>query len=290
MNIMHMQDLTCFVSVVEKGGVTSAAEALFMTQSSVSKSIARLEKTLGTQLFDRSRRSLELTEAGCVALTYARNVLAAYEDMQQAIHRQQQTLRVGVLPILDSYGLAARLSQFSKENPGLQVNVIEMDNRSIGAALAAGELDAALYRPDAKQKKLHAQVLRPDELVLMLPEDHPMTALDRVPLEKCREERFIILSRGTQLHEASIQACEEAGFTPNIVYTGSSGAAFARLVREKAGVALLLDTVAQSLVGEGICFRRLSRQIRGDLCFVCPEGRQREIAMQRLWQWLQQGA
>ena len=284
---MRMQDLTCFVSVVDKGGVTSAAEALFMTQSSVSKSLARLEKALGTQLFDRSRRSLELTEAGCVALTYARNVLAAHEDMQQALHRQQQTLRLGVLPILDSYGLAARLTQFAKENPGLQLNVMEMDNRAIGAALAAGELDAALYRPDAKQKKLHTRVLRPDELVLLLPEDHPLTVCERVPLEHCREERFIILSRGTQLQEASVQACEEAGFSPNIVYTGSSGAAFARLVREKAGVALLLDTVAQSLVGEGICFRPLDRQIRGDLCFVCPEGRQREAAMQRLWAWLQ---
>ena len=68
----------------------------------------------------------------------------------------------------------------------------------------------------------------------------------------------------------------------HIVYTGSSGATFARLVREKAGVALLLDTVAQSLVGDGLHIRRLSRQIRGDFCFVCAEGRQHEMAMQKL--------
>lgn len=279
---VRIQDLACFVSVVEKGGVTSAAESMYMTQSSVSKSIARLEKAMGVPLFDRSRRSLELTADGFAAVTYARDVLAAYDTMMKAVGRRRQTLRLGVLPILDSYGLAGRLSRFAELNPGTVLDVIEMDNRSIGPALAEGALDAALYRPDPTQKNLHAEVLCPDELVLLLPAGHPLLRYEQVPLERCRGEKFIILSRGTQLYEASINACEAAGFTPNIVYTGSSGATFARLVREKAGVALLLDTVAQSLVGDGLHIRRLSRQIRGDFCFVCAEGRQHEMAMQKL--------
>ena len=117
-----------------------------------------------------------------------------------------------------------------------------------------------------------------------------MAAYDRVPLEKCGGEKFIILSRSTQLHDASIEACRQAGFEPHIVYTGSSGAAFARLVQEKTGVALLLESVAQSLAGDGVCVRRLSRQIRGDLCFVCAESRKKEAALQKLLTMLQQSS
>ncbi|MBR4081799.1 MAG: LysR family transcriptional regulator [Clostridia bacterium] len=287
---MRMQDLNCFVAVVDKGGVTSAAEALYMTQSSVSKSLARLEKTLGVRLFDRSRRSLGLTEAGRAALPHARLVLEAGEAMMRSVSGQRQTLRVGVLPILDSYGLAARLPRFTQLHPELQLQVIEMDNRAIGEALAEGTLDAALYRPAGGQKKLYVQPLRPDELVLLLPENHPMAAWDPVPLEKCSGEKFIILSRSTQLHDVSIEACRQAGFTPDVVYTGSSGAAFARLVREQTGVALLLESVAQSLAGGGLCVRRLSRQIRGDLCFVCAESRKKEAALQKLLTMLQQSS
>jgi len=132
-------------------------------------------------------------------------------------------------------------------------------------------------------------VLCPDELVLLLPEEHPLLRYERVPLACCREEKFIILSRGTQLYEVSVAACQQAGFAPNIVYTGSSGANFARLVRERAGIALLLNSVACSLAGSDLRIRRLSRQISGDFCFVCAEGRRHETGLQQLLSMLRRG-
>ncbi len=138
--------LRAFVTVVEDGGFTRAAQRLHRTQSTVSQQIKRLEERLGTSLLKRDTRSIALTERGELLLGYARRLLALNEEAVAALAetRLQGHVRLGSAQEVADGGLAEMLAHFSRLHPGVKFEVRVDANLPLRAAVERGELDMAV--------------------------------------------------------------------------------------------------------------------------------------------------
>lgn len=280
---MELERWRYFFKIVETGSFSLAAEELYTTQSSVSKQVALLEKELGIKLFDRSHRTVELTAAGCAVLPQARTLMKQYQQLVDTVQRQKQTIHLAVLPILGYYGLSRRLADFAARNPDIKLIVQECENASIEQMLEKGTCDAAIWRTGSIPDRGVHQELCQDELMLMLPADHPLANCgDTVNLRELAEDNFLMLSEKTNLRKKCIALCGQVGFSPKIVYTGTSGETIAGMVREDAGVALVMGEVAKRMLCFAIRVKYVTPTVREKMVLSMPSDRCENPAIQRL--------
>jgi len=242
--------IEAFLVVVETGSFSQAAEKLYLSQSVVSKQIQKLEKHLGAVLVDRSHRQIALTAAGKRMYPEVQALSRQYRRMMEAACSGGK-MHLVLLPVADQYGIPQFLSEFSATHPQIQLQLEEQTNTAAHEILQSGNCDGAFYRiaPDQAFPERYILLAR-DELVLLVPGNWKMPEKERMPLSYFRGERFLLLGSGTGLRGISLALCRQAGFDPQIGYSGSSGRNIAHLVRQGSGVALLAEQVARDLAGE----------------------------------------
>lgn len=281
---MDIRALEAFVAVAEEQSFSAGADRVFMTQSAVSKDIKKLEAELGVTLFDRSSRRIRLTAAGELLLPRAKALLEQYRGILHAV-RGEAPLRIAMLPVADSYGFPQLLAEFSSRNPGAALRLEEKQNAAIMQLLEEDRIDGGFcrilgpFRPEP-----HMVLFRRERLVLLVPDEGQPDA--QVELSHYRNRRFIFLERDTGLWDASMALCLEAGFTPDICYTGSSRRNIARLVQEGTGVALLAQSVAEECRQEGLRLLQLTHSAESSLVFACTRRSGRLEQMSRLMAYL----
>lgn len=291
---MELAWAQAFAAVVECGSFSAAAESLFVAQSVVSKRVQKLEQQLGVRLLDRSRRQVELTAAGRSAYPCIRALLEEYRQLEQAVH-PAGLLRLALLPVADCYAIPQRLAEFAAARPGLELRLEERENTAAAALLKSGRCDGAFYRTAESVLPEGALGLWREELVLLAPgpagPGGPAGPTESagpgpVPLTALRQERFLLLSEATGLYEASMGLFRQAGFRPQIGYTGASAATIARMVRGGAGVALLCRRVAESCAGPGLRILTPQPTCQSTVLFQPSAAGQRNPAMPALLAFL----
>nr|WP_202539036.1 LysR family transcriptional regulator [Streptomyces sp. SID8379] len=214
-----MRQVKYFVAVAEELHFGRAAERLHIVQPTVSQQIRRLEREFGLELFDRTSRTVALTDAGRAFLPHARAVLkaerAATEAMDGVRAEQQATLRVGT-----SVGLGLRLdgvlTALSDRAPQLMVELVSGPTATRIQQVRDGELDATFVRGADRSPGLELLPLWRDVLVAALPAAHPLAERDTVALADLAELPLRIAPRDTNPHlvDAVADACRAAGFEP----------------------------------------------------------------------------
>lgn len=218
---MEIRQLRYFLTVAEELHFGRAAQRLHIVQSAVSQQLRRLERELGAELFDRTTRTVRLTEAGRRLLPHARDVLAAESRARAAITElrteQAATLRLGT-----SSGLGARLdavlAEFARLAPHAQLELVTGTTDDRLKRVRSGELDATLLRGERAEPELELLPLWQDPLMVALPARHDlavhgvidMTELAALPL------RLSARPRNPALHDLVMDSCREAGFEPVI--------------------------------------------------------------------------
>lgn len=254
----------------------------------------KLEQQLGVRLLDRSRRQVELTAAGRSAYPCIRALLEEYRQLEQTVH-PAGLLRLALLPVADCYAIPQRLAEFAAARPGLELRLEERENTAAAALLKSGRCDGAFYRTAESVLPEGALELWREELVLLAPSPAgpggPAGPTEPagpgpVPLTALRQERFLLLSEATGLYEASMGLFRQAGFRPQIGYTGASAATIARMVRGGAGVALLCRRVAESCAGPGLRILTPQPTCQSTVLFQPSAAGQRNPAMPALLAFL----
>ncbi len=145
-NLVFPRSIRYLIAVADMHSFTRAAEALFVSQPTLSQQIKQLEDLLEVQLLDRTGRTVRLTAAGEVYLHHARRALGELNAAKRAIHELQDlsrgTLRLGMTPITD-YLAIPLLEKFNARFPGISVITLEMPQDEIKAALAEDRVDIA---------------------------------------------------------------------------------------------------------------------------------------------------
>ena len=215
---MELRQLRYFVTVAEELHFGRAAERLHIVQPAVSQQIRRLERALGVSLFERSTRSVALTEAGSRFLPHARAVLAAADRAADSVAEFRSApapLRLGT-----SEGLGDRLdgllAEFTRRAPDVQLELVHAPTTQRLQRVRDGSLDATIVRGDWPAPGLDFSLLWTDEVMVALPASHELADASEVSFASLASlpARLSPPERNRPLYDLVVSCCREAGFEP----------------------------------------------------------------------------
>jgi DNA-binding transcriptional LysR family regulator len=222
---LHLRHLATFVAVAETLHFGRAAARLHLAQPAVSQQVRRLEDALGVRLLDRDRRSTALTAAGQAFLPRARRALAASADAVQAAGAAARgelgRLRVGVAPSAAAGSVLVAVREILEESPSLAVEVRELAQSDLVAALRHGELElavGAVLRLPPRDTGISWHPVGEERFVVALPAHHRLARSDGpVSLTDLDGEPFVSFARddGPRYDEAVRAVLGAAGTTPS---------------------------------------------------------------------------
>ncbi len=252
MCVLETSYLNEFIVLAETENYLQASETLFISQSSLSKHIKSLEDEIGVPLFDRSTRKVKLNEYGTTFLKYARQMLdveyCLLRDIAEIREAGQNILRIGSIPLMAPYRITDIIVKFQKNNPGCSISLLEGESADLKDMLRKNQCDLAFIREESTSDPEFAKFpFTSDHLVAVLPETHPLATSEAVRLEQLRDEHFLFLQPDSLLYNLSTSACQRAGFSPNITYTGKRAENIIDLVSKGMGVSLLMEKPILSL-------------------------------------------
>lgn len=243
MQLLDTVKLQTFLTITQTGSFTNAAQQLSLTQPTVSQQIAILEKTIGTSLFIRQPRHLELTAAGTTLLSYAERILLLGEEAihatLEAANLAQRTLRIGVGHTLAIYLLPDLLSQLRHQQPDLEIRIRAGNTTDLLTATAEGQVELALVGSPAVHPALTINPFMNDELVVIISQNDPWMGLSSVTLDDLRQRTLLTRENGSALH-ASVQDVlgVEHLQSSQVIILGETEA-IKRSVEAELGVALI---------------------------------------------------
>ena len=236
---MTFAQLRAMHAVALTGSVTRAAEQLLMTQPAVSHAIRGLERELGVSLLVRRADGVSLTSVGAAVAERASIIMAQLEglraDAAAAAEQHSTTLRIGVLSSVNARIMPSLLREFAAAHPDVRVRVLEGSDAEVLDWLRTGAVDVAVVAeaPD----DLLAAPLAVDELLAVLPVDHPLAAQGAVPIADLGAEPFIMPAGGcAPLISALARA---AGVRLRRHYEVRDTASITAMVRERLGVTIM---------------------------------------------------
>jgi DNA-binding transcriptional LysR family regulator len=243
---MELRQLGYFVAVAEERNFTRAAGRIPVAQPAISQQIRRLEAELGEDLFLRGRRGTRLTPAGQALLPHARAALEAAEGGREAVAALTGLLTghlaVGLVHPLPDQRFPRLLGAFHRAHPRIELTLLEDQTDALLAALAVGQLHAALIghgRYDRPPPGLQVLPVAQEPVVVAVHPAHPLAGRRQVPLRALRDQPMVTLTRASKLRTTLETACQAAGFTPRIAAETSDLAVMTELAAEHLGVAVL---------------------------------------------------
>lgn len=259
---MEVHQLRYFAKVAELGHFTHAAVACHVSQPSLSQAIAKLERELGQPLFQRLGRSVRLTEAGKQFQSRVMQILTQLDAAKASVTDAPDAGRVVVaaIPTVAPYLLPAVLTAFEKECPQAQVEVVEETTANVLKLAAEGELDLAVLALPVHQSGLHVEPLLTEELLAVLPADHPLAAKAKVTMKELANERFVLLNEAHCLTGAALSFCTRRKVAPLTTAKVQQLTTVLELVRLGHGVSLIPEMAARADTSK----HRVYRPIAGE--------------------------
>ena len=235
--------LAHFAAVARTEHVTRAATVLGVPQSTLSRSLARLEADLGVPLFVRSGRTLRLSRAGTLL---AESVERALAELQEGLHAvkgeagaQSGRVSFGFLHTLGGVAVPALLRAFRREHPGVRFELVQRAHEVLLELLRTGALDLCLTSPLPEEPGLATLAMHEQALHLVVPRDSPLARRRSLRLAEVADEQFVGLERGYGLRTTTDAWCRAAGFVPRLAFEGEEIDTVRGLVAAGLGVALL---------------------------------------------------
>ena len=243
---MELFQLRYFVAAARLGNFRRAAEAVCISQPSLSLQIANLEREVGVALFVRVGRGVQLTDAGQVLCDHAERLLDAEAGARAAVRAvaglEAGHLAIWTLPTPGQTLLPPLLADFRAAHPGVALTVHEaVPARAIGEAVAGGRADIGFVHLPCAVAGLTVRPLFTEELALVVPHNHPLAAPNAAPpaLADLAAEDWVWVPEGTTSEHPIYAACLSAGFAPRIACVSGSAQGMQGFVAAGLGIALL---------------------------------------------------
>jgi len=259
---MELRHLRYFTMLAQELSFTRAAQRLHVSQPPLSQQIRALEDEVGTPLFVRTSRRVELTAAGTVFLAHARAIL---ERVDQALGQARAAgagraghLEIGLSGSLLLGPLPQLIAAYRRSYPDVGVMLHEMTPTAQLAALRDRRIDLSFSRTAVHDEFLVSELFWPDPVVLALPRGHQLTANRTLALRDLKDEEFVTLRLDSSEFARYLHACcVEAGFAPRASQQVVESQAIPSLVAAGLGVALVPASL-QRVLRRGVEYRTLA--------------------------------
>lgn len=215
---MTIRHLKIFIKVAETQNMTSAASQLYLAQSTVSQAIRELEEHYGTSLFSRLSKRLYITEAGKHLLSYARAVVAKFDQMEYSMRKDSQVehLRLGTTITVASCLLPFLLNQLKLHRPNTECFSLTANTARIEEKVLKNELDVGIVEGEIKSPDLISLPLVRDRLVLACAADHPLASKKEIAAADLEAFPFVMREEGSGTRELSLNTLKQKGISIRI--------------------------------------------------------------------------
>lgn len=254
---MTIQQLAYLAAIARCGSYTAAAEELFISQSSLSKQILSLEKELGIELISRAKRQISLTRAGKKVVNHANDILRIYdtimEDCRVETMRRKQRIALGVVPVMNQYGITDALLEFEKNYPDYLLDVNETNTADILQMLDEGQISIGIVRSKSKQDSLYdIYPLLKDEFVLCVSQNHRLAHRKKVSLSELKDDKFMLMNTDPYYEGLFSQMIFNARINPQVIYTKMRQATINSYVRKGRAVSIMMSRMMPRTDADGL--------------------------------------
>lgn len=253
---MNIENIEAFVYAVHLGSFVKAAEALYLTQPSVTARIHSLERELNTELFHRAGKQVVINEQGKLFLPYAENILQSYHEAKLKLHQPLQTpneLKIGCAISISNYIIPEILPSFKKSFPDVKVKILTGHSNDLLDKVLNKEVDFGIVRT-VTHPKIESVLFRHDPIGLFVPANHPFIQRDRVSIEEVSEQPFIFFDYGSVDWLMIYGLFESKNLKPNVLLEVDSMEAAKNLVVNGMGISFLPEhCVQKELLSGQLC-------------------------------------
>jgi DNA-binding transcriptional LysR family regulator len=253
---MDLRVLRYLDEIVSTGSYARAAERVHVTQPALSKAIRLLEEDLGVVLLERGKRGVGVrpTNEGEVVLRHARQLLEGRERMLSELKSlrglQGGELRLGLPSLGSAEVFAPMIARYCERYPLVDLQLLERGGEALERAVRAGQIElAATILPVSDD--METGFVRDDPLVVALPRTHPLAVRRRLHVSDMSNIPLILYEGGFVLNGLIQNACEDAGFKPQVVARVGQPSFGLALVAAGAGALMLPAVVAANHRIEG---------------------------------------
>ncbi|HSB42537.1 MAG TPA: LysR family transcriptional regulator [Methylomirabilota bacterium] len=259
---MELHHLRAFVAVADTLHFGRAAESLSISQPPLSRRVAELERIIGARVFERTRRSVRLSDVGRALLGEARAILGQVDRLAtvaaQVRHGEIGHLAVGLAAGVDFTPLLLTIRDYGERYPGIRLDLQGLPSPEQIVGLREGWLHVGLLRPPLTDRSLVAERILSEEILVALPEHHPLARRARVATVALRSEPCVLFKRqrGPAFYDSLITLCRKAGFSLNVKYEVDRFETVRGFVAAGVGFAFVPSSL-RTLPSPGVTYRRL---------------------------------
>ena len=274
---MDIRALRYFVELVREKSFTRASEKLFVTQPTISKMIRNMEEELGQPLLNREGHSFTQTDSGQVLFAHGQLILAQMQQLEAELadlqSLQHGRLALGIPPMV-GHVYADLIRAYRSRYPKVELSIVEYGGRRIEQAVLEGELDLAITMlPTREEGVLSALELDCYPIQVVLPDLPRWRGDSEIRLADLQEEPFLLYTQAFTLSERLEQACQQAGFVPQVAARSSQWDFLTAMVRSGMGVAFLPEPICRRLTPDGLVLRPLLPELSWRLGVIWPAKR-----------------
>ncbi|MGG1550558.1 LysR family transcriptional regulator [Paenibacillus ferrarius] len=252
---MELRQLQYAIQIANERNFSRAAEKLHIAQPSLSQQLSKLEKEIGVLLFQRSTNSVELTHAGALFVEKSQKILDMLEqlkkEMEDISQMKKGRLVIGSMPITGSTILPFVVPAFQAAYPEIEISLVEETSTNLETLTVNGQTDISLLSLPLREEALIYETLLEEEIVLAVPPKHALaSAQTPIAIEQLEKESFIALKKGQGFRKLTLDLCQKAGFTPNIVFESSNMETVQSLVAAGMGIAFVPYLISKRTFSE----------------------------------------
>jgi DNA-binding transcriptional LysR family regulator len=248
MDIRHLQ---YFMEVARYKSFTKAAEALYITQPTISKTIKNMEEELHIVLFDRSTKKIELTDAGKIMMEQGRHILKSFQNLSSELQDLQNLkkghIRIGLPPMVGSSFFPEVIGQFHEQYPEVTIQIFEDGAKKVELDVESGLIDIGVTVLPTDDKLFHSFSFVQEKLMLLVHPTHGLAGKENVSLSELEGEPFVLFREDFAMHDVIIMECVRLGFQPHVVYESSQWDLISGMVAANLGIALLPETICREV-------------------------------------------
>jgi DNA-binding transcriptional LysR family regulator len=208
-----LQQMEILIALVETGSFTRAAGKLYLSQPSLTKQIQNLETASGTRVVNRGSTGISLTQEGQILYDYAKRILRLREDAKERIMRVKEQesghIYIAASTIPATYIFPRLLSLMKQTHPDIQVHMQTHDSEETLQIVLADQAEIGFIGKEPLHKKLIAERLWKDNLVLVVPSSHPLAERGSVTIEELAGVPFVVRERGSATREIVEQCLQK---------------------------------------------------------------------------------
>lgn len=273
------RQLQSFIALAEELHFGRAAARVNLSQPALSLQVQGIEEELQVKLFSRDRRKTELTQAGEVFLTEARDVLRRTEQAITTVRRaalgQVGTLRIGFISTAAAIITPQLVKRFRDKYNHVDIELRNVLTRDQVTQLQERKIDVGFLRvPLSTPPDIRTRVIHREPFILLLPADHPLAQLKNLQLTDCRDADFVMYTRkmAPGFHDVILNILHRNGLTPHVVQEASEMYTLISLVAAGMGIAIAPASIALHLV-ENVVIRDLApEEVKSEIAIAWRKG------------------